>query len=94
MLPRLSQQDKAPVLYHRFLTSRPLLGRPSDPFVPMLEAVARRAPEQQGDPFALSDPDHSKRIPRRTTLPHVMEFLREFRKVRNILIDVYDFDSQ
>jgi hypothetical protein len=75
MLPRLSQQDKAPVLYHRFLTSRPLPGRPSDP-------------------FALSDPNHSKRIPRRTPFTHVMEFLREFRKVRNVLLGVYDFDSQ
>jgi hypothetical protein len=57
------------------LTSRPLPGRPSDP-------------------FALSDPNHSKRIPRRTPFTHVMEFLREFRKVRNVLLGVYDFDSR
>ena len=94
MLPGLGQQDETAVLDDEFLASRALLIRPADEFIAVLEAVARRTPEQQGDPFAIGDHDHAQRIARRAALAHVVELLGEFREKRNVLFGLYDFDVQ
>jgi len=77
-----------------FLASRALLIRPADPFIAMLEAIARRTPKQQGDPFAIGHHDHPKRVACRTTLAHVVKLLGEFCEKRNVLFSLYDFDVQ